>query len=57
MKPKNASAIANAVMTILENPVDSQKMADAAFRLASEKFTIDAMGAGILKLYDKLLFH
>ena len=52
---KDSSALANAVLKILQNPVLAHSLAEAGFARVKSQFSLDAMIAKTLKLYESLL--
>ena len=55
IEPESASALARAITRTLSEPEGVRFRAERAFELASQQFTIDAMGKKIMKLYDRSL--
>ncbi len=53
--PKDAPALAQAIILALTEPDQSRRMADAARRRTREKFSVSAMAEGTLDVYRRLL--
>lgn len=53
--PEDSAALATACLNILQNPTLAQSIANAGFLRVKEQFSLDAMIAKTLKLYEELL--
>ncbi len=53
--PKNPSALAGAIISLLENRDFACQIAEEGFRLVKEKFSVDRMVEETRKIYDRLV--
>lgn len=54
VEPKDAEALARAIDWTLRNPSKTQEMAKAAFARAKDLFSLEAMAAGYLAMYEEI---
>jgi len=53
--PRNADAIAEKALYLIQNPEMAKSMGDCAAKVVEEKFTIEATAGKTLELYQNIL--